>query len=138
MSAKTVYIYADGGARGNPGPAGIGVVIKDDKDNVIEEISRYIGDATNNVAEYLGAIYGLQEAAYKKAKNVVLRLDSQLIARQLKGQYKVKDQNLRKFFDLALNLFRAFDKVDIEEIPREDNSEADALVNKALNLKSLF
>ena len=137
-TAEEVRIFADGGARGNPGPAGIGAVLLDEKGDVIGEVSRYIGVSTNNVAEYLAVIYGLQEAAYLKAKRVVIHVDSQLIARQLRGEYKVKDQNLRRFFDLALNLFRLFDKVEITEIPREENGQADALVNKAINHKALI
>ncbi len=134
----TLSIFADGGSRGNPGPAGIGAVLLDEKGEKVEEISRYIGIATNNVAEYLAVIYGLQEAAYMKAGKVVLNVDSQLIARQLRGEYKVKDETIRKFFDLALNLFRGFDKVEVREIPREKNKEADSLVNKAINLKALL
>lgn len=135
---ETLHIYSDGGSRGNPGPAAVGVVLKDTKGHIVEEVSRTIGIATNNVAEYLGAIYGLQEAMYRKASHVVLHLDSQLVARQLKGEYKVKDQDMRKFCDLALNLFRGFGKVEIVEIPREMNKEADALVNRALDLSSLI
>jgi len=135
---ETLYIFADGGARGNPGPAAIGVVLLDKKGEKVEEISKYIGNATNNVAEYLAVIYGLQEAVYRKTSRVILNLDSQLVARQLTGEYKVRDQNLKKFFDLVLNLFRGFNKVDIVEIPREKNKRADTLVNKAINLKGLF
>ena len=137
-SFDKLQIFADGGSRGNPGPSGIGVVLLDEKGKKVEEVSKYIGNATNNVAEYLAVIYGLQEAVYRKAKKVILNLDSQLVAKQLKGEYRVKDQNIQKFFDLALNLFRAFDKVEIREIPREENKDADVLVNKAINLKSLL
>ena len=133
----TIHIYADGGSRGNPGPAAVGVVLLDEKNRRIEEISRCIGHATNNVAEYLAVIYGLQEAVLKKASNVVIHVDSQLVARQLKGEYRVKDQDMRKFADLALNLFRLFGKVEIREIPREKNKDADALVNRALDLNTL-
>ena len=135
---ETLNIFTDGGSRGNPGPAGIGVVMFDEKGNIVEEISKCIGNSTNNVAEYLAVIYGLQEAVYRKAKNITINLDSQLVARQLKGEYKVKDDNMRKFCDLALNLFRSFDKIEIVEIPREKNKDADALVNKALDLKVLL
>ncbi|NQT32579.1 MAG: ribonuclease HI family protein [Candidatus Omnitrophica bacterium] len=131
-------IFADGGSRGNPGPAGVGAVLFDETGKRVAEVSRYIGIATNNVAEYLSAIYGLQEAVHLKAKEVKLHLDSQLIARQLKGEYKVKNADLKKFFDLAVNLFREFDKLDIIEVPREQNKEADELVNKALDLKTLL
>lgn len=133
-----LYIYTDGGARGNPGPAGIGAVILDDKNNVIGEVSRFIGVATNNVAEYLAVIYGLHESLYKGASSVFIRTDSQLVARQLKGEYKIKDANLRKFSDIALNLFRFFKSVDIEEIPREQNKAADRLVNKAIDYNGLI
>lgn len=130
----TLHIFTDGGARGNPGPAGIGAVLVDEKGEKVEEIAEYIGEATNNVAEYLAVIYGLQEALYKKAGSIVLNLDSQLVARQLKGEYRVKNQDLRKYFGLVLNLFRGFEKVEIREIPREKNRQADSLVNRAINL----
>ncbi len=133
-----VTIFADGGSRGNPGPAAVGAVLFDSKGNKIREVSKSIGVGTNNVAEYLGAIFGLQEALILKAKTVTLNLDSQLVARQLKGEYKVKDQTLKKFCQIALNLFKGFDKVDIKEIPREENKEADSLVNQALNIESLI
>jgi len=134
----TVRIFADGGAKGNPGPAGIGVVLLDEAGARVEEISKYVGIATNNVAEYLAVLYGLQEAIYRKAKKVVLNVDSQLVARQLKGEYRVKDQNLLKLFDLVLNPFRWFEKIEIIEIPREENKDADALVNRAIRLKALL
>jgi len=138
MKNKTIHVFTDGGARGNPGPAAIGAVLKDESGKTIAEISKYIGNATNNVAEYIAIIYGLQEAVFRKANKVVLNLDSQLAARQLKGEYRVKDQDLKKFFDIALNLFKGFSKVEVVEIPREENKEADDLVNEALNLKTLF
>jgi ribonuclease HI len=133
-----LQIYADGGARGNPGPAGVGVVLLDENGKKIEEISKYIGNATNNVAEYMAVIYGLLEAMLMNAKNVVLNVDSELVARQLRGEYKVKNQDLKKFVGIALNLFRGFDKVEVREIPREKNKEADILVNKAINMESLL
>jgi len=129
--------YTDGGARGNPGPAAIGVVLLDEKGKVVAEVSKYIGQATNNVAEYLAVVYALQEALYLKASRVVINTDSQLVAKQIMGKYKVKDQNLLKFRDLILNLFRGFDKVEVCEIPREENDKADGLVNKAIDLEAL-
>jgi ribonuclease HI len=116
----------------------VGVVLLSESGEKIEEISRFVGIATNNVAEYLAAIYGLQEAIYMKASRVILSLDSQLVARQLKGEYKVKNPDIRKFFDIALNLFRGFDKVEVREISRDENKEADSLVNKAINLQALL
>jgi len=132
---KTIYIYVDGGARGNPGPAGVGVVLLDEDNKIISEISEYIGTATNNVAEYSAIIHGMQEALRLKLKNVIIKVDSQLIARQLKGEYKVKNANLKKFFERALNLMKKFDTLVIIEIPREENKLADKLVNRAINLK---
>jgi ribonuclease HI len=134
----TIIISTDGGSRGNPGPSAIGVVLRDESGDRIEEISRYIGETTNNVAEYLAVIYALQEASRRKASSVRLKVDSQLVARQLKGEYKVKDKNIRIFFDLALNLLKCFDKIEILEVPREENKEADVLVNRALDLKTLL
>lgn len=133
-----LHIHSDGGSRGNPGPAGVGVVLTDANGGKVADIAKYIGISTNNVAEYLAVLYGLQEAVCLRAKKIVLNTDSQLVARQLKGEYRVKDQNMLKFFDLALNLFRGFDEVEIREIRREENKDADALVNKALNLKALL
>jgi len=129
----TLCIFTDGGARGNPGPAGVGAVLFDEKDIKVGEISKCIGNATNNVAEYLAVVYALQEAVYLGAKKITLNVDSQLVARQLRGEYKVKDQNLRKFFDLAVHLLKKIDQIEIREIPRQANKEADNLVNKALD-----
>ncbi|MDP8298360.1 MAG: ribonuclease HI family protein [Candidatus Tantalella remota] len=136
--ALKVRLFADGGSRGNPGPAGVGAVLFDENGEIVEEVSKYIGTATNNVAEYLAVIYGLQEAVFRGVKEIVINVDSQLVARQLKGEYRVKDQNLRKFFDIASNLLRGFDNIEIREIPREENGDADALVNKAIDLQALL
>ena len=130
---EPLILYTDGGARGNPGPSAIGVVVSDARGIVVREISKHIGDATNNVAEYLAVIYGLQAALFLHAKKVVVNTDSQLVARQLKGEYRVKNKDLRKFFDIALNLCEGFDAVDIVEVPREKNRQADKLVNMALD-----
>jgi len=134
----TLTIFTDGGARGNPGPAGVGVVFYDDNGENVGEISRYIGISTNNVAEYLAVIYALQEAIFMSVKNIILKLDSQLVERQLMGEYRVKDQNILKFYDLALNLLKRFESIKIEHIPREENSNADALVNIAIDNKVLI
>lgn len=130
---STLSIYTDGGARGNPGPAAIGVVILNEQGERISEISKCIGPATNNVAEYLAVVYGLQEAVYLRAHKIILHVDSQLVAKQLKGEYKVKDQNLRKFFDISASLLQKFGIIEIREIPRAKNKNADDLVNKALD-----
>ncbi|MFH1394842.1 MAG: ribonuclease HI family protein [Candidatus Omnitrophota bacterium] len=129
---ESLTIYTDGGARGNPGPAGIGAVLFSGKTKKAE-ISKYIGHATNNVAEYLAVVYALQEALYIGIKNIVLKVDSQLVARQLRGEYKVRDINIRKFFDIVVSLLSKFENVEIIEIPREKNKEADKLVNDAID-----
>lgn len=128
-------IYADGGARGNPGPAGIGAVFFDSEGNKFSEISKYIGTATNNVAEYLAAIYALLEASWLHPESIELRLDSQLVVRQLNGEYKVRDKRLKKFHDICLHFLKRYDKFHIVHIPRKENKEADKLVNKALDLR---
>lgn len=135
---KTLTLYIDGGARGNPGPAGIGVIISDKNGKKIKEFNKYIGITTNNIAEYNAVIYGLQEALIEKADEVILNLDSELVAQQLKGEYRVKNPNIRPLFEQALHLISGFKKVDIKHINREKNKEADKLVNKAINLGGLL
>lgn len=134
---KKIAIYADGGSRGNPGPSAIGVVLKDSNGKNVGEVSKFTGMGTNNVAEYMAVIFGLQEAVMMGAETVEINVDSQLVAKQLKGEYKVKDQNMLKFFGIAQNLLKAFKNITINHIPRDQNAEADALVNQALNLNAL-
>lgn len=135
---KKLIIYADGGSRGNPGPSGIGVVIQDDKGKTVNELNKYIGIATNNIAEYNAVIYGLQEALIQRADKVELRLDSELVAKQLNGEYKVKSEEIKPLFLQALHLISGFKNIVIKHIKREENSEADKLVNKAINLSALL
>ncbi|MDD5438581.1 MAG: ribonuclease HI family protein [Candidatus Omnitrophica bacterium] len=137
-SLKRVTVYADGGARGNPGPAGIGVVILDDKGKKLRELSKSIGTATNNVAEYTAVIYGLQEALFLRADEVDVYLDSELVAEQLGGTYRVKNEGLRPLFEQAVHLMQGFKKVNVKNIPRDKNTDADRLVNRAINLSGLF
>ncbi|MFH1791597.1 MAG: ribonuclease HI family protein [Candidatus Omnitrophota bacterium] len=135
---KHLNLFVDGGSRGNPGPAGIGIVIKDADGRTVRELSRHIGIATNNIAEYYAVIYGLQEALFEKADEVDLHIDSELVAQQLKGDYRVRNANIKPLFDQTLHLIGGFKNVRIHGIPREKNKEADKLVNKALNLADLF
>jgi len=130
---KLIKIYTDGGARGNPGPAGIGVVIKDENDKVIKEYDKYIGHATNNVAEYMAIIKGLELARDIKAEEIHCYLDSELVVKQIKQEYKVKDPNLQKLFVKVWNLKLGFKNISFTHIRRESNIMADALVNKALD-----
>ena len=135
---KKVFIYVDGGARGNPGPAGVGVVMKNEKGKTIKEFNKFIGIATNNIAEYNAVIYGLQEALIEKADEVTLKVDSELVAQQLKGEYRVKNSNIKPLFEQTLHLISGFKKVNVMHIAREENKEADKLVNKAINLGGLL
>ena len=129
-----IVIYTDGGARNNPGPAGIGIVIYDGEEK-ISEVKRYIGKATNNVAEYEALIAGLTEAEGMDfgARSVEVRMDSELIVKQMRGEYKVKDKNLKILHGRAKGLVAGFSNIDFVHIPREDNAEADALVNEAID-----
>ena len=138
LKSKKLYLYTDGGSRGNPGPSGIGVVIFDSNKNKIKEVFKYIGEATNNVAEYTALVSGLEEALALKATDVVIYMDSELLAKQLNGEYKVKDANMKAFFDESLSLFKNFNSFEVKHIERAKNKEADKLVNKAINLAGLF
>ena len=132
LLVKRLVIYSDGASKGNPGDAGIGVVISDTKGNVIREIADYIGETTNNVAEYSALIKGLKEAAELEATQVDICTDSELLARQLSGVYKVKAPNLRPLFDQAINLLRAFEHVTISHVVRNLNKRADELANEGI------
>jgi ribonuclease HI len=133
-----LHIYTDGGSRNNPGPAAIGVVIYDDNKKIVSEISEFIGEATNNAAEYIALIFGAQEALKMKAGKVIFYSDSQLVVRQITGKYKVRDKNLKKFNSIARNILDAFKDRHFKEIPREDNKQADALANRALDVNTLI
>lgn len=128
-----VVIYTDGASRGNPGHAGIGVVIASEDGAVLREIGEYIGKTTNNVAEYKALIRGLEEAADLGADTVQLSTDSELMARQLAGVYKVKADNLKPLYDQAVRLLRCFRKVSITHVMRELNKRADQLANEGVD-----
>lgn len=129
---KRVVIYSDGASKGNPGDAGIGVVISDTQGSVLREIADYIGRQTNNVAEYAALIRGLRAAADLGATQVEIRTDSELLARQLTGVYKVKAANLKPLFDEAISLLRVFERVSISHVVRELNKRADELANEGV------
>ncbi len=133
----SILIACDGGARGNPGPAAIGAVIYDtttEPPTLLRSISERIGDATNNVAEYQALVRALEVAEELDASRVHVRADSQLLIRQLAGEYRVKSAGLRPLFERAREYLGAYDHVELEHVPREDNVEADLLVNAALDL----
>lgn len=139
---STIYINTDGGSRGNPGPAGIGVAFYDAEGNEIHTYGEYIGEATNNQAEYLGIIKGLEilkQSKWYKEKNgssakVICRLDSQLVVEQINGNYKVKNEEIKK---LKARIDDLVSDMDIDKefihIPREENKLADKMVNDALD-----
>jgi ribonuclease HI len=128
---KLLDIYIDGAAKNNPGPAGIGVVICQEGE-VIKNISEYIGEATNNFAEYTALIYGLQEALIDKAEAVKINSDSQLLCRQLNKEYKVKSPAIIGLYNQARRLLSVFKQVSIKYIPRKNNRGADKLANAAI------
>lgn len=126
--------YTDGGARGNPGPAGIGVVIYDAKTHVeLATVSRYLGETTNNVAEYEALLAALKKAKELGARTLHCRLDSELVVKQMNGQYKVKQPHLQVLFVKIFNLRQAFSKVTFEHVRREYNKVADRLANEAMD-----
>ena len=129
---KELTLYVDGAAKGNPGKAGIGIAIYDQKGASIKRVSEYIGIATNNVAEYLALIYGLQEALILKAHKICLYSDSELIVKQMNGLYRIKDNLLSQLFLLGQHLKRSFKKIEILQISHSENKEADRLANAAL------
>lgn len=132
-SSKRLNIYIDGAARGNPGPAGIGVVITDAKASVVGEIARYIGNTTNNVAEYTALIFGMEEARNLGASELVINTDSELLAKQLGGEYKVKSSALKELYAKVTQILKSFDEARVNQIKREENKGADRLANKAVD-----
>lgn len=131
-----VTVHVDGGARGNPGPAGAGVVIADIADGaVLYEAGLFLGHATNNVAEYRGMLHGLEVAAKLSADEVEVVSDSELLVRQMNGQYKVKNAGLIPLHGKGRQLAAKFDLCTFRHVRRENNVEADALVNRAINAR---
>ena len=133
MNIDKVIAYTDGAARGNPGPAAIGVIIKDESGKTVASISRRLGTTTNNQAEYRAIIAALEEAISLGARNVVIKSDSELVVKQINGQYKIKNTALRPLYQEVVRLIGALESFSITYIPRERNAAADALANKALD-----
>ncbi len=131
-----LIIYTDGGARGNPGPAGAGVVIfqeKGDGEELVEEFGKYIGEATNNVAEYSALLFAIQRAREIGATSIDFMMDSELVVKQMRREYKVKELSLAILFTKVWNESIHFKKVTFTHIPREKNKEADRMVNLAID-----
>lgn len=128
---EALELFVDGACSGNPGIAAVGVVIRQGK-KTIKTISKFIGQATNNIAEYTALIYGLQEALILRAEKIQINTDSELLYHQVRGDYKIKNPNLKFLHALVQHLLTGFKKADIKHIPREKNHEADKLAVKAI------
>lgn len=123
----------DGGSRGNPGPAAYGVVIRDPRGEIVARLKKYIGQNTNNVAEYFGLIAALDYAQTHDLRALRVESDSELLVKQMRGQYRVKSGDLRPLFERAKKMSQTFESFRIDHVYREQNREADALVNQALD-----
>ena len=132
-AAPTIKANIDGGARGNPGPAAYGVIVRDAKGEVIAELSDYLGIQTNNYAEYSGLLAALDFAVREKHLSLKVLSDSELLVRQMQGRYKVKSPGLIDLYDRARALVRKLEHFSIEHILRQYNKDADALVNQVLD-----
>ena len=133
MSHDLLIAYTDGAARGNPGPAGAGVYIVDQHDILVDEAIAYLGEVTNNIAEYRALLLALDKLESLQASQIIIRSDSELMVRQLNGEYRVKNEGLRPLFQEAKARLRGFDSVTIEHVRREQNKEADRLANQAID-----
>ena len=126
-------MFADGGSRGNPGPAASGAVLFDESGSVLREVGTYLGVATNNVAEWTGLLTGLEAALELGIDDLVVRLDSELVVKQISGAYRVKHEGLIPLHAKAKLLLRKFARVDVQHVRRKENAAADALVNQVLD-----
>jgi ribonuclease HI len=133
MRAKSLTLWTDGASRGNPGPAGIGAVIEVDGTGEAVELCAYIGETTNNVAEYRALLLALAEAEKLSPVSITVRSDSELLVRQLNGEYKVKSGNLKPLFLDAARRLRRFPSARILHVGREENRKADLLANRAID-----
>jgi ribonuclease HI len=130
-----VVVHVDGGARGNPGPAAAAAVLSTPAGEVLDEAAEAIGVATNNVAEYRGLLLGLERARERGATEVEVINDSELVAKQVNGVYKVKHKDMKPLHAAALQALGGFERWSIRSVPREQNADADALVNQALDAR---
>ena len=128
-------LYTDGAARGNPGPAGAGAVIISPNGHIVAKMGKYLGETTNNVAEYTGLIMGLKRAKAMGLRELDVFADSELMVKQLSGEYQVKADHLRPLFEEARALVKGFPEIEIRHIPREQNTQADEMSNRAIDLR---
>jgi ribonuclease HI len=131
--ARHARLYTDGAARGNPGPAGAGAVIVNPDGHIVAKIGKFLGDSTNNVAEYMGLILGLKRAKAMGIKELDVFSDSELLVKQIAGDYAVKAEHLRPLHDEAKALIKGFSLIQLRHIPREENEQADAMSNRAID-----
>jgi len=131
--SERLLVHVDGGSRGNPGPAAIAAVLADPAGTVVQERSETIGGATNNVAEYRALLLGIEGALALGARELELVGDSELIVKQVRGEYRVKDASLRELHSQVIAALAGLDKWSIRNVPREENAHADRLVNEALD-----
>ncbi len=131
--ANEATLFADGGSRGNPGPAASGAVLVDGNGAIIDQVGLYLGRATNNVAEWTALCIGLEHAAELGIRRLAVRLDSELVVKQMRGEYRVKHEALQPLFRRARGLLSKFEHVDIAHVRRKDNALADRLVNEVLD-----
>jgi len=129
-------LYADGGSRGNPGPAASGAVLYDEQGKVLEEIGTFLGVATNNVAEWTALLEGLKAALERGVDDITVRMDSELVVKQLAGTYRVKHPGLIPLHAQAKSLLRRFASYDVKHVPRSANAAADAVVNAVLDAQA--
>lgn len=126
-------LFADGGSRGNPGPAASGAVLVSPDGHVLDEAGRYLGTATNNVAEWTALCIGLEKAAERGIRRLAVRMDSELVVKQMRGEYRVKNVDLQPLHKRAQALLRKFEHVEIKHVPRKQNALADRVVNDVLD-----
>ena len=129
----TIVAYIDGGARGNPGPAGYGVRIEDEHGALVEELNGFLGTATNNIAEYNGLLAALRYARDNGHRAVRIKSDSELLVKQMRGEYRVKNPGLQSLYQEACTLARQLDRITYDHVRREQNKDADRLANLAMD-----
>ncbi len=129
---SSLMMYTDGASSGNPGPSGIGIVILDHDGRQVGKVSSYIGRRTNNYAEYSALLRALKIAIYFKTTDLKIRTDSELIVKQMSGEYKVKNEQIRKLYDEAVHLVKKIERCRIEHVPRTQNEKADYLARRAV------
>lgn len=134
--ASSAILWTDGASRGNPGPAGIGVVLKTTSGEVLATEARYLGQATNNVAEYRALLLGLETALERGVTHLEVRADSELLIRQLLGKYRVRNEGLKPLFRSAHELLRRFESFQLVHVRREQNAEADRLANEGIRQRA--